>query len=101
VTVQAAVKRLYYPHAPSQQQVAIIDDGTGKAKVTVWRSSLQDTIMQEGDTVRVTGGLAGWYAGQAQVSVDSDTRISIIERGDGPATRRSDGTVFGATYTPQ
>ena len=98
VTVEAHVERLYYPHSTSQQQVAILDDGTGKAKLTVWRSSLEDTILREGDTVRVTGGLAGWYSGQAQVAVDSKTRISIIERGDGPATRRSDGTVFGATY---
>jgi len=98
VTVEADVERLYYPHSTSQQQVAILDDGTGKAKLTVWRRALQDTIIREGDTVRVTGGLAGWYSGQAQVSVDSDTRITVVERGDGPATRRSDGTVFGATY---
>jgi hypothetical protein len=98
VTVEARVETLYYPHSTSQQQVAILDDGTSKAKLTVWRSSLQDTLVQEGDQVRVTGGLAGWYSGQAQVAVDSKTRISILERGDGPATRRSDGTVFGAKY---
>jgi hypothetical protein len=98
VTVEARVETLYYPHSTSQQQVAILDDGTSKAKLTVWRSSLEDTILQEGDRVRVTGGLAGWYSGQAQVAVDSKTRISVLERGDGPATRRSDGTVFGAKY---
>jgi hypothetical protein len=98
VTVEAEVERLFYPHSTSQQQVAILDDGTSKAKLTVWRSSLEDRILQEGDTVRVTGGIAGWYSGQAQVAVDSKTRISFIKRGDGPATRRSDGTVFGAKY---
>jgi hypothetical protein len=98
VTVEAHVETLYYPHSTSQQQVAILDDGTSKAKLTVWRRALEDTILSEGDQVRVTDGLAGWYSGQAQVAVDSKTRISVLERGDGPATRRSDGTVFGATY---
>ncbi|WP_323677659.1 hypothetical protein [Halorubellus sp. PRR65] len=98
VTVEARVETLYYPHSTSQQQVAILDDGTSKAKLTVWRRALEDAILREGDRVRVTGGLAGWYSGQAQVAVDSKTRISILESGDGPATRRSDGTVFGAKY---
>jgi len=98
VTVQANVERLYEPNDTGQQQVAILDDGTERAKVTVWRKAQQDTLMQVGDTVRVTNGIAGWYNGQAQVAVDSDTRISIIERGDGPATHRVDGTVFGAAF---
>jgi hypothetical protein len=98
VTVQATVERLYEPNDTGQQQVAILDDGTERAKVTVWRKAQQDTLMQVGDTVRVTNGIAGWYNGQAQVAVDSDTRISIIERGDGAATHRVDGTVFGAAF---
>ncbi|MFT4920860.1 MAG: hypothetical protein ACI8XM_000051 [Haloarculaceae archaeon] len=98
VTAQATVVELYEPAKANQQQVAVLENESGRAKLTVWRSSQVDTIMREGDTVRVTDGIAGWYKGQAQIAADGETRIGLLERGNGPATHRLDGGVFGAEY---
>jgi hypothetical protein len=98
VTAQATVVTLYEPSDVGQQQVAVLENESGRAKLTVWRRSEVDTIMREGDTVRVRDGIAGFYKGQAQIAADGETSIGLLERGDGPATHRLDGGVFGAKY---
>jgi hypothetical protein len=98
VTAQATVVELYEPSKANQQQVAVLENESGRAKLTVWRRAEVETIMREGDTVRVRDGIAGWYKKEAQIAADGETEIGIIERGDGPATKRLDGGVFGAAY---
>ncbi len=85
VAIEGTVKTLWEPKSVNQQQVGLIEDESGTVKFTVWENSMQTTVLQEGDQVRVTGAKVGWYGGQATLAADSETDIQILERGDGPA----------------
>jgi len=85
--IQGTVATLWQPKSGTQQQVGLIEDDTGSIKFTVWTKSSQGTILHEGDTVRIVAGKVGKYRGQATLAADSETRITVIERGDGPAPR--------------
>ena len=96
--IQGTVTRLWQPKSRTQQQVGIIEDGTGTIKFTVWTKSKQGTILHEGDLVRVVAGKVGKYQGQATLAADSETRITVIEAGDGPAPRGDIPNVDWAKY---
>ncbi|WP_251344559.1 hypothetical protein [Haloplanus halophilus] len=96
--IQGTVTTLWQPKSGTQQQVGLIEDDTGSIKFTVWTKSSQGTILHEGDTVRVVAGKVGKYQGQATLAADSETRITVIERGDGPAPRGDIPTVDWAKY---
>jgi DNA-directed RNA polymerase subunit M/transcription elongation factor TFIIS len=96
--IQGTVTTLWQPKSRTQQQVGLIEDDTGTIKFTVWTKSNQGTILHEGDTVRVVAGKVGKYQGQATLAADSETQISIIERGDGPAPRGDISNVDWAKY---
>ncbi len=85
--IQGEVITLWQPKASNQQQVGIIADETGRLKFTVWIRSNQGVILHEGDVARIVGGKVGAYNEQATLAADSETRISVLERGDGPAPR--------------
>lgn len=93
VTVQGTVTTLYDPAAVSQKQVGLIEDPSGEAKVTIWEKSGRKPLLREGDEVRLYHAKPGEYNGQTTVAVVAETRVVILERGDGPAiTRHSSGT---------
>jgi len=92
--IQGEVTTLWYPKSSSQQQVGLITDDSGTIKFTVWTRSNQSVILHEGDTVRIIGGKVGKYNGQATLAADSETRITIVDRGDGPAPRGDIARVF-------
>ncbi|TKX37064.1 hypothetical protein EXE51_08305 [Halorubrum sp. CGM5_25_10-8B] len=96
--IQGTVTRLWQPKSRTQQQVGLIEDDTGTIKFTVWTKSNQGTILHEGDTVRVVAGKVGKYQGQATLAADSETRITVIEAGDGPAPRGDIPNVDWAKY---
>ena len=84
--IQGTVTTLFEPLSPSQQQVGFVTDDSGASvKVTVWRKSRQDTVLREGDEVRIRGGKPSSYNGQVTLAVTHDTVVSVVERGDGPA----------------
>ena len=86
--IQGEVTTLWQPKSRSQQQVGLIEDRDGDSiKFTVWRKSRQSEILHEGDTVRILAGKVGKYRGSATLAADSETRIEVLERGDGPAPR--------------
>ncbi|MDS0261949.1 hypothetical protein NDI56_21310 [Haloarcula sp. S1CR25-12] len=85
--IQGEVTTLWQPKSSSQQQVGIIKDDTGTIKFTIWTRSGQDVILHEGDLVRIVAGKVGKYNDQATLAADSETLITIIDRGDGPAPR--------------
>jgi len=86
--VQGEVTTLWQPKSRSQQQVGLIKDNAGDTiKFTVWTRSRQGVILHEGDLVRISAGKVGKYQGQATLAADSETRIEVLERGDGPAPR--------------
>jgi hypothetical protein len=87
-TIEGEVVVLWDPDDPSsQQQVGLVDDGTGEAKVTVWSNSYKDTILHEGDTVRIIDGEPDWFNGRPTVAVAGRTKICVLSNGDGPAPR--------------
>ncbi|ELZ19740.1 hypothetical protein C475_22394 [Halosimplex carlsbadense 2-9-1] len=92
--IQGEVTTLWYPKSNNQQQVGIIKDDSGTIKFTVWTRSNQSVILHEGDIVRIVGGKVGKYNGQATLAADSETRITILESGDGPAPRGDIARVF-------
>jgi len=84
-TVEGVVAKLFDPSADNQQQVAIIEDGSSEAKLTVWKHSNQDVRLNEGDVVRVIDAKPSTYNGQVTLAATSDTQIWRRERGDGPS----------------
>jgi DNA-directed RNA polymerase subunit M/transcription elongation factor TFIIS len=97
--IQGEVTTLWQPKSGSQQQVGLIKDDAGDTiKFTVWTRSQQGVILHEGDLVRIRAGKVGKYQGQATLAADSETRISVIEAGDGPAPRGDIPNVDWAKY---
>ena len=84
-TVEGVVAKLFEPASSNQQQVGIIEDELGEAKLTVWENALQDVVLSEGDVVRIQSAKPGWYNGQLTLAVVSDTRMVVREKGDGPS----------------
>ncbi|WP_193310739.1 hypothetical protein [Halorubrum halophilum] len=96
--IQGTVTVLWQPKSRSQQQVGIIEDDTASIKFTVWTKSSQSTILHEGDVVRIVAGKVGEYRKQATLAADSETQITILERGNGPAPRGDIPNVDWAKY---
>ncbi|GAA0449015.1 hypothetical protein GCM10008985_00450 [Halococcus dombrowskii] len=86
-TIEGEVVTLWEPNDPaSQQQVGLVDDGSGQqCKVTVWNNSYEETILHEGDRVRIIDGEPDRYNGQPTLAVSGRTEIRVLEEGDGPA----------------
>ncbi|WP_440992313.1 hypothetical protein [Haloarchaeobius baliensis] len=90
--VEAEVKTLYQPAAVNQQQVGVLDDGSGTAKLTIWKLSKVGTVLREGDRVRLLNCEVGWYGGQPTLACTSESQVSVLERGDGPSPRNGTAT---------
>lgn len=97
VTVEGRVVKLFEPASPSQQQVGIVKDESESIKLTVWRSAEVGTVLHEGDRVRIHDASPSRYNGQTTLAAErkskygtvyKQTRITVLERGDGPAPRR-------------
>jgi hypothetical protein len=80
------VTQLFHPNdIDSQAQIAYIDDGTGTAKVTVWRKSDPDTLLHEGDEVAIKQASPGEYNGRLTLAIRHDSIMIVREEGTGPA----------------
>ena len=97
VTVEGRVVKLFEPASASQQQVGILEDESESIKFTVWRSAEVGTVLHEGDRVRIHDASPGGYNGQTTLAAErksrygtvyKQTRITVLEQGDGPAPRR-------------
>jgi hypothetical protein len=87
-TIEGEVTVLWEPKDPwAQQQVGLVDDGTDECKVTIWNNSYKETVLHEGDRVRITNGEPGQYNGRKTMAVSGRTEIQVIEEGDGPANQ--------------
>ncbi|MEA5406131.1 hypothetical protein VB773_00090 [Haloarculaceae archaeon H-GB2-1] len=105
-TIEGRVRHLVDdPATANQYQVAFVEDDAGTAaKVTLWAKSMHGTMvrtLREGDRVRISSGKPGQYEGLTTVSVTSDSMISVIERGDGPAPTGEGRYSFGSTGDSQ
>ena len=97
VTVEGRVVKLFEPASASQQQVGILEDESESIKFTVWRSAEVGTVLHEGDRVRIHDASPGGYNGRTTLAAErksrygtvyKQTRITVLEQGDGPAPRR-------------
>jgi hypothetical protein len=61
------------------QQVGLLEDQTGRTKVTVWQKSRQPLI-DEGERVRIRAAATSWYQGRVSLAVTGDTRIIFTDR---------------------
>jgi hypothetical protein len=82
-TIDGVVTQLFDPASSNQQQVAIVEDDSASAKLTIWRNSNQDVRLNEGDVIRVIDGKPGGYGGQLTFAATSDTQIWRRETGEG------------------
>jgi hypothetical protein len=84
-TIEGVVTRLFDPATSNQQQVAIVEDESDSAKLTIWRNSNQNVRVNKGDVIRVIDGKPSGYNGQLTLAATSDTQIWVREKGDGPS----------------
>ncbi len=80
VTVEGTVQTLWEPSSSSIQQVGLIADDSGKIKFTCWEKS-QQTVVQEGKTVRFRGAAKNWYEGRCSIALTGWSDIHFPERG--------------------
>lgn len=88
-TVEVEVTTLWTPKHRSQYQVGLVQDEAGDtAKFTVWFAAGDKPTLAVGDRIRAERVRVNAYKGDATLAVVGDTDLTILDRGDGPMTRR-------------
>jgi hypothetical protein len=72
--------QLWDSDAPAIQDVGLLEDDSGRIKVTVWRKS-EAPVLQEGDHVVLRNVSKSWYEGRCSVAVTGWSSIHFPERG--------------------
>jgi ssDNA-binding replication factor A large subunit len=80
VSIEGRVTQLWNPSHPRIAQVGLIEDESGRTKVTVWKRSNQP-LMREGERVRLYDAARSWYEGRCSVALTGWSSISFPERG--------------------
>jgi len=80
VSIEGLVAQLWDPSSPKIQNVGLIEDESGRTRLTIWKASDAPWI-EEGDTVRIHGASVSWYEGRASLAVTGWSSIHFPERG--------------------
>jgi len=80
VSIKGRVDTLWEPSHPSIAQVGLIEDESGRTRVTVWKNS-RAPWMEEGEQVTIRGAARNWYEGRVSLAVTGWTTILFPERG--------------------
>jgi ssDNA-binding replication factor A large subunit len=80
VSVEGRVEVLWDSNSPAIAQVGLIEDESGKTKITVWEKSNQPWI-EEGERVRIHGAAKNWYNGRVSVALTGWSTVMFPERG--------------------
>ncbi|MDZ5810825.1 DNA-binding protein [Halorubrum sp. AD140] len=80
VSIEGRVSVLWEPSSPAIQQVGLIEDESGKTKLTSWVASDQPWI-EEGERVRIHGAAKNWYDGRVSVALTGWSTVMFPERG--------------------
>jgi ssDNA-binding replication factor A large subunit len=80
VSIDGRVTTLWESDSPAIQQVGLIEDDSGKTKVTSWVASDQPWI-EEGERVRIHGAAKNWYNGRVSVALTGWSTVMFPERG--------------------
>jgi ssDNA-binding replication factor A large subunit len=80
VSIEGRVTQLWESDSPAIQQVGLIEDDSGKTKLTSWVASNQPWI-EEGERVRIHGAAKNWYNGRVSVALTGWSTVMFPERG--------------------
>ena len=80
VSIDGRVTVLWESDSPAIAQVGLIEDESGKTKLTVWEKSNQPWI-EEGERVRIHGAARNWYEGRVSLAVTGWSTVMFPERG--------------------
>ncbi|MDQ2072375.1 OB-fold nucleic acid binding domain-containing protein [Haloarcula sp. H-GB4] len=80
VSIEGRVAQLWDPSSPTIQNVGLLEDESGRTRVTIWKASEAPWI-EEGDKVRIHGASVNWYEGRASLAVTGWSSIHFPERG--------------------
>ncbi|ELZ76242.1 OB-fold nucleic acid binding domain protein [Haloferax gibbonsii ATCC 33959] len=80
VSIEGRVTQLWEPSSSAISQVGLIEDESGKTKLTSWISSDQPWI-EEGERVRIHGAAKNWYNGRISVALTGWSTVIFPERG--------------------
>ncbi|WP_042664233.1 DNA-binding protein [Haloferax sp. ATB1] len=79
VSIEGTITQLWESSDPAIQQVGLIEDETGRTKLTVWEKSNQPWI-DEGERVRIHGAAKSWYNGRVSVALTGWSTVDFPER---------------------
>jgi hypothetical protein len=80
VCVEGVIERLWTPSHPAIQWVGLLEDETGRVKVTSWKRSNQPTV-REGERVRIRAAAKNWYEGSVSLAVTGWSGVTFPGRG--------------------
>ncbi|RQG90872.1 DNA-binding protein [Natrarchaeobius chitinivorans] len=80
VSVEGRVIELWDASNPAIQQVGLIEDDSGKTKLTSWEAS-QAPWIEEGEYLRIRGAAKNWYQGRVSLAITGWTTIYFPDRG--------------------
>ena len=80
VSIEGRMTQLWESDSPAIAQVGLIEDDSGKTKLTSWVASDQPWI-EEGERVRIHGAAKNWYNGRVSVALTGWSTVMFPERG--------------------
>lgn len=86
VSIRGTVIDLWASRSAAVQQVGLLEDETGRTKVTVWRASRQPRLA-EGDVVTLRSVARSWYEGRVSVALTGESRVVFERRAGAPASQ--------------
>jgi len=80
VSVEGRVTTPWEPSHPSIAQVGLLEDDTGRTKVTSWRKSEQPAFGM-GDVVRIRDAAKSSCDGRWSIALTSRSRVEMVQNG--------------------
>ncbi|MFC7157725.1 DNA-binding protein [Halomarina halobia] len=80
VSIEGRVTQLWESSSSAISQVGLIEDESGRTKLTSWVASDQPWI-EEGERVRIHGAAKNWYNGRVSVALTGWSTVHFPERG--------------------
>jgi len=80
VSIAGRMTQLWESDSPAIAQVGLIEDDSGKTKLTSWVASDQPWI-EEGERVRIHGAAKNWYNGRVSVALTGWSTVMFPDRG--------------------
>lgn len=78
VSIDGRVTTLWDASHPAISWVGLLEDDTGRVKVTCWKRSAQRPVTC-GQRVRIRAGALNWYQGRPSVAVTGDSQVIILD----------------------